>query len=90
MVKVDTSNILFICGGAFEGIDRLIATRMNQAKVGFKKGKEKENIDTENFYKYVSPLDLRSFGLIPELIGRTLTPNSRSLSTAITRACGNR
>lgn len=70
MVKVDTSNILFICGGAFEGIDRLIATRLNQSKVGFKKGKAQEKIDEENFLQYVSPLDLRSFGLIPELIGR--------------------
>lgn len=70
MVKVDTSNILFICGGAFEGIDRLIATRLNQSKVGFKKGKQQEKIDDENFLQYVSPLDLRTFGLIPELIGR--------------------
>ncbi len=70
MVKVDTSNILFICGGAFEGIDRLIATRMNQSKVGFKKGKDDKPVDTENFYKYVSPMDLKTFGLIPELIGR--------------------
>lgn len=70
MVKVDTSNILFICGGAFEGIDRLIATRLNQSKVGFKKGKAQEKIDDENFLQYVSPLDLRTFGLIPELIGR--------------------
>lgn len=70
MVKVDTSNILFICGGAFEGIDRLIATRMNQSKVGFKKGAEAEKVDTSNFLQYVSPLDMRTFGLIPELIGR--------------------
>lgn len=70
MVKVDTSNILFICGGAFEGIDRIIATRMNQSKVGFKKGKENAKVDTENFLQYVSPTDLRTFGLIPELIGR--------------------
>ena len=70
LVKVDTTNILFICGGAFEGIDRTIASRMNQSKVGFKKGAEHEKIDTENFYQYVSPLDLRTYGLIPELIGR--------------------
>ena len=69
MVKVDTSNILFICGGAFEGIDKLIATRLNQSKVGFKKGKEKE-VNKENFLASISPLDLRTFGLIPELIGR--------------------
>jgi ATP-dependent Clp protease ATP-binding subunit ClpX len=70
MVKVDTSNILFICGGAFEGIDRVIASRMNQSKVGFKKGKEKDKVDSENLLQYISPLDLRTFGLIPELIGR--------------------
>lgn len=70
LVKVDTSNVLFICGGAFEGIERVIAQRMNQSKVGFKKGKEKENVGTDNFLQYISPMDMRSFGLIPELIGR--------------------
>jgi ATP-dependent Clp protease ATP-binding subunit ClpX len=70
MVKVDTANILFICGGAFEGIDKLIATRLNQAKIGFKKGKDKDKVDKENFLKYVSPMDLKNYGLIPELIGR--------------------
>lgn len=70
MVKMDTSNILFICGGAFEGIDKLIATRMNQSKVGFKKGDEKKVNNKENFLAHISPLDLRTFGLIPELIGR--------------------
>src|SRR3984957_10694471 len=70
MVKIDTSNILFICGGAFEGIDKLIASRLNQAKIGFKKGREKEKVDKENFLKYISPADLKNYGLIPELIGR--------------------
>lgn len=70
MVKVDTSNILFICGGAFEGIDKVIAQRLNQAKIGFKKGKDKDKVDNENYLKYISPSDLRTFGLIPELIGR--------------------
>lgn len=70
MVKVDTSNILFICGGAFEGIDKIIASRLNQTKIGFKKGKDKEKVEKENFLKFISPADLRSFGLIPELIGR--------------------
>jgi ATP-dependent Clp protease ATP-binding subunit ClpX len=70
MVKVDTSNILFICGGAFEGIDKLIASRLNQAKIGFKKGKEKDKVDKENFLRYISPADLKNYGLIPELIGR--------------------
>ena len=70
MVKVDTANILFICGGAFEGIDKMIASRLNQAKIGFKKGKDKDKVDKENFLKYLSPSDLRTYGLIPELIGR--------------------
>ena len=70
MVKIDTANILFICGGAFEGIDKIIATRLNQSKIGFKKGKEKEKVNKENFLKYLSPADLKSYGLIPELIGR--------------------
>ena len=87
MVKVDTSNILFICGGAFEGIDKLIASRMNQSKVGFKKGQEKE-VDKENFLAHISPLDLRTFGLIPELIGRLpvlvhLDPLDREALTSI-------
>ncbi|MBL7776681.1 MAG: ATP-dependent Clp protease ATP-binding subunit ClpX [Chitinophagales bacterium] len=70
LVKVDTSNILFICGGAFEGIDRIIANRMNQSKVGFKKRNERDKVDDQNFLQYVAPHDLRTFGLIPELIGR--------------------
>ena len=87
MVKVDTSNILFICGGAFEGIDKLIASRMNQSKVGFKKGDDKE-VNKENFLAHISPLDLRTFGLIPELIGRLpvlvhLDPLDREALTSI-------
>ena len=70
MVKINTSNILFICGGAFDGIERMIAARLNQAKIGFKKGEEKDVLDTTNFLQFISPTDLRSFGLIPELIGR--------------------
>lgn len=70
LVKVDTANILFICGGAFEGLDKVIASRLNQSKVGFKKGKDKQDLDKDNFLQYVSQLDMRSFGLIPELIGR--------------------
>lgn len=70
MVKIDTSNILFICGGAFEGIDKLIAARLNRSKVGFKKNADKENINTDNFLQHITAADMRSFGLIPELIGR--------------------
>src|SRR5580693_5559840 len=64
MVKVDTTNILFICGGAFEGIDKLIASRMNQSKVGFKKNLDKKKVDKDNFLTHISPLDLRTYGLI--------------------------
>jgi len=70
MVKLNTSNILFICGGAFDGVERLISSRLNQAKIGFKKGDEKDLLDTTNFLQFISPTDLRAFGLIPELIGR--------------------
>ena len=88
LVKVDTSNILFICGGAFEGIERIIASRMNQSKVGFKKGKDKDDIDKDNFLQYISPMDMRAFGLIPELIGRVpvlvhLNPLDKEALTSI-------
>jgi ATP-dependent Clp protease ATP-binding subunit ClpX len=71
MVKINTKNILFICGGAFDGIENKIATRMNTSILGFKsKNKEEEEIDKENLLQYITPEDLKSFGLIPELIGR--------------------
>jgi ATP-dependent Clp protease ATP-binding subunit ClpX len=70
MIKVDTSNILFICGGAFDGIERLIAKRVNSQTIGFKKEEGKEEVDKENLLQYVSHSDLKSFGLIPELLGR--------------------
>jgi len=70
MVKIDTSNILFICGGAFEGIERIISNRLNTGVIGFNKGVKGQTIDESNMLQYVSPLDLRQFGLIPELIGR--------------------
>lgn len=71
LVKVDTRNILFICGGAFEGIDRIIARRMHTQVVGFKKGiPGQAPVDTENLLQYINHQDIRSFGLIPELIGR--------------------
>ncbi|MCL4155957.1 UNVERIFIED_CONTAM: hypothetical protein GTU68_049515, partial [Idotea baltica] len=66
MVKVNTSNILFICGGAFDGIERSIAKRMRANVIGFNSEKE-EHIDRENYLKYINPLDLKRFGLIPEL-----------------------
>jgi ATP-dependent Clp protease ATP-binding subunit ClpX len=69
-IEVDTTNILFIAGGAFDGIQRHIANRLNTQTVGFHSSKEREKLDTENFLQYVAPQDLKTFGLIPELIGR--------------------
>lgn len=70
MVKIHTQNILFICGGAFEGIDKMIARRIQTASIGFKSAQEQENLDKDNLIQYVNSQDLRSFGLIPELLGR--------------------
>ncbi len=70
MIPVDTKNILFICGGAFEGIERKIGLRLNTKVVGYKAGIEKGQVDRNNLLQYVSPQDLRSFGLIPEIVGR--------------------
>ena len=70
MIAVDTKNILFICGGAFDGIERKIAQRMNTHVVGYNQTASRANLDRENMMKYVAPQDLKSFGLIPEIIGR--------------------
>ena len=70
MIPVNTKNILFICGGAFDGIERKIAQRLNTKVVGFNASEAVSNIDRDNFLQYISPLDLKSFGLIPEIIGR--------------------
>ncbi len=71
MISVSTDNILFICGGAFDGIERHIANRLNTRPLGFANAKKEEyEIDKENLLKYVTAQDLKSFGLIPELIGR--------------------
>lgn len=69
-VKVDTSNILFICGGAFDGIETKIAQRMNTHVVGYNSVKNVKQLDKNDLLKYVLPQDLKSFGLIPEIIGR--------------------
>jgi ATP-dependent Clp protease ATP-binding subunit ClpX len=69
-VHMDTRNILFICGGAFDGIERKIAQRMNTHTVGYNNVSARHNIDSKNLLKYIQPQDLKSFGLIPELIGR--------------------
>lgn len=69
MIPVDTKNILFICGGAFDGIERKIAQRLNSHVVGYS-NKARKGVDKDNFLQYVAPQDLKSFGLIPEIIGR--------------------
>lgn len=70
MINLKTDNILFICGGAFDGISKLIGTRMNTRPLGFGQDNDSADIDPEEMLKYVSAQDLKSFGLIPELIGR--------------------
>lgn len=67
-IQVDTKNILFICGGAFDGIERKIAARMNRHVVGFENNARQ--IDTDNLLQYIAPQDLKAFGLIPEIVGR--------------------
>lgn len=69
-IQVDTKNILFICGGAFDGIEKKIAQRLNTHVVGYNSVKNLQNIDANDLMKYVQPQDLKSFGLIPEIIGR--------------------
>lgn len=70
MIPVNTKNILFICGGAFDGIEKKIAQRMNTQVVGFTASKETAVLDRDNMLQYIAPQDLKSFGLIPEIIGR--------------------
>jgi len=70
MIPVNTKNILFICGGAFDGIDKKIGQRLNTQVVGYTASKSKDQIDRKNLLQYIAPQDLKSFGLIPEIIGR--------------------
>jgi len=70
MIPVDTKNILFICGGAFEGIERNIAHRLNTHVVGYATDEARSRVDRDNYLKYVAPQDLKQYGLIPEIIGR--------------------
>ena len=70
LIPVDTSNILFICGGAFEGIERKIAQRLNTNVVGYTAKNKNAELDRDDLMKYVAPQDLRAYGLIPEIIGR--------------------
>jgi ATP-dependent Clp protease ATP-binding subunit ClpX len=69
-IEVDTSNILFIAGGAFDGINSHISKRLNLQAIGYKTAQEQRNVDKENMLQYITPRDIRSFGLIPEIIGR--------------------
>lgn len=70
MIPVNTTNILFICGGAFEGIEKKIAQRLNTRVVGYGTQEKKNHIDMDNLLRYIAPQDLRSYGLIPEIVGR--------------------
>ncbi|MDE5941123.1 MAG: ATP-dependent Clp protease ATP-binding subunit ClpX [Muribaculaceae bacterium] len=70
MIPVNTKNILFICGGAFDGIERKIAQRLNTHVVGYSTDPARQRVNRENYLSYVAPQDLKSFGLIPEIIGR--------------------
>ncbi|MFN5416351.1 MAG: ATP-dependent Clp protease ATP-binding subunit ClpX [Flavobacteriia bacterium] len=74
MIQIETKNILFICGGAFDGIEKIIARRVNTQTIGFTRA-EHVKIEGDNFLKYINPTDIKTYGLIPELIGRfpTLT-----------------
>ena len=70
MIKINTQNILFICGGSFDGIERVIGNRIQTQAIGFKSVSKREKVVSENLLQYISPKDLKSHGLIPELIGR--------------------
>jgi len=70
MIPVNTKNILFICGGAFDGIEKKIANRLNTQVVGYNAAKSADKIEKDNLLQYVAPQDLKSFGMIPEIIGR--------------------
>lgn len=70
MIPVDTKNILFICGGAFDGIEKKIGQRLNTKVVGYNASKNNEAIDRSNLLQYIAPQDLKAYGLIPEIIGR--------------------
>ncbi|MDR0668271.1 MAG: ATP-dependent Clp protease ATP-binding subunit ClpX [Prevotellaceae bacterium] len=88
LTPVNTKNILFICGGAFEGVERIIAQRLNTNKIGYGSTQKHAHINRENILQYIGPADLRKYGLIPEIIGRLpivthLEPLDRSALRAI-------
>lgn len=70
MIQIDTKNILFLAGGAFDGIDKLIASRMRTNVIGYSYNAEEVEVDKENLLQYIAPPDIRKFGLIPEIVGR--------------------
>ncbi len=70
LITINTRNILFICGGAFDGIERSIAARLNSNVIGFKGDETRATLDRDNMLQYVQPMDLKKFGLIPDLVGR--------------------
>jgi ATP-dependent Clp protease ATP-binding subunit ClpX len=70
MIQINTQNILFITGGAFDGIDKKISNRLQTNKIGYKADRKHETIDKDNILQYITPVDLKAFGLIPELVGR--------------------
>jgi ATP-dependent Clp protease ATP-binding subunit ClpX len=70
MIQIDTKNILFIAGGAFDGIDKIIASRLRTNVIGYSTSKEEEEIDKDNLLQYIAPPDVKKFGLIPEIVGR--------------------
>jgi ATP-dependent Clp protease ATP-binding subunit ClpX len=70
LIQINTHNILFITGGAFDGIDKKISNRLQTNRIGYKVEKKRDHIDKDNLLQYISPVDLKAFGLIPELVGR--------------------
>ena len=94
MIPVDTKNILFICGGAFEGIEKKIAQRLNTKVVGYTAIKHNKGVERENLLQYIAPQDLHAFGMIPEIVGRLpvvthLKPLDKSALRAILTAPKN-
>jgi ATP-dependent Clp protease ATP-binding subunit ClpX len=69
-VEVNTQNILFIAGGAFDGVERIISKRLNRQAMGFSASKDLDKVDADNLLQYIIPRDVKEFGLIPEIIGR--------------------
>ena len=87
MIKVDTKNILFICGGAFDGIDKIIARRINTNAIGFSVNKNEQELQRKNLLRFVNAQDIKTFGLIPEMLGRLpIVTHLESLDAATLRS----